>query len=67
MNDRIIRMKDLPSIVGLSRSSVWRLEKAGHFPPRRKLGANSVGWLHSDIQAWMLNRATVPLRSRDDG
>lgn len=37
---------------------LWRLEKAGRFPRRMKLGPNSVGWLESEIDEWIASRLT---------
>jgi prophage regulatory protein len=50
--DRIVREVELTELVGLSRSTVYRLEKSGAFPHRRKLSSHSVGWLLSEIQEW---------------
>jgi len=46
---------------GLSRMTLWRLEKAGHFPARRRLGPNSVAWLESDVTAWIESRPRASL------
>jgi len=51
--ERIVREPELLKIVGLSRSSVYRQERAGTFPQRRRIGPHSVGWLYSHIQQWM--------------
>lgn len=53
--ERIVREPELLEIVGLSRSSVYRQERAGTFPQRRQIGPHSVGWLYSHIQRWMEN------------
>ena len=42
--------------VGLSRQTIWRLEKEGKFPQRRRLGAKSVGWLEEEVHQWMESR-----------
>ena len=49
---RIIRKKELFKMTALSDTTVWRLEKAGKFPRRIKLGGASVGWLASEIDGW---------------
>ena len=36
---------------------ILRLEKAGKFPKRLKLGARRVGWLLSEIEGWIAVRA----------
>ena len=51
--DRIIRKKELLKIVGLSDPTIWRMEWAGTFPKRIKLGGNSVGWYESENTGWM--------------
>jgi len=45
----IIRRNQLKQIVGISPSSVDRLEAAGQFPKRRKIGPGCVGWLYSEV------------------
>lgn len=54
--DRYLRCKDVVDITRLSRSTIWRLEKAGKFPRRRKLTAGSVAWLAREVQEWMEDR-----------
>lgn len=54
--DRILRVNEVQQIVGLSRSTIWRLERKGGFPDRVPLGTGSIGWLKSDINTWMQNR-----------
>ncbi|WP_105495158.1 helix-turn-helix transcriptional regulator, partial [Escherichia coli] len=51
-SDRFIREKECQQLTGLSRSCRYRLEKAGQFPSRRKLGGRSVGWSLSEVLAW---------------
>ncbi|KAB0670595.1 AlpA family phage regulatory protein [Oryzomonas sagensis] len=48
-------MQHLPGIVGQSRSNIYRLEAAGLFPHRRKIGKRAVGWLRSEVEAWLAN------------
>lgn len=54
--DRILRANEVQKIVGLSRSTIWRLERKNDFPARVPLGVGSIGWLKSDIEAWLKNR-----------
>ncbi len=51
--DRILRVQEVQQVVGLSRSTIWRLEGKGKFPTRVPLGASSIGWLKSDIETWI--------------
>ena len=53
---RFLRFRELGKRVGLSRSSVWRLERAGEFPQHRRLSPNAVGWWEPEIDAWLRAR-----------
>ncbi|MDI6854840.1 MAG: AlpA family phage regulatory protein [Deltaproteobacteria bacterium] len=56
----IIRWKPLRKILGNpGRTTVWRWEKNGQFPRRRKLGGRSVGWLRKEILEWIASRPQV--------
>ncbi|EJG2985609.1 AlpA family transcriptional regulator, partial [Escherichia coli] len=46
------REKECEKLTGLSRTCRYRMEKAGQFPSRRKLGGRSVGWSLSEVLAW---------------
>ena len=54
---RVLREKDRFRLTGLSRVQVWRLEREGRFPKRIQLGTNSVGWLASELDAWIAAKA----------
>lgn len=56
---RLIRTAEVLARTGLSRTTIWRLERAGLFPARRRLGPNSVGWLESEIDEWVAGRPTL--------
>jgi len=53
MPDRIIRSKEVQEITGLSRTTLWRLERKGEFPARVTLGVGSVGWKLSEVENWL--------------
>jgi len=54
--DRIIRAKEVHTMTGLSRTTIWRLENKEEFPRRVSLGANSVGWRLSEVKRWVKGR-----------
>lgn len=56
---RYLREPQVFDITKLSKSTRWRLEKDGKFPKRRQLSPNAVGWLESEITAWLNSRACV--------
>ncbi|AEV24591.1 putative transcriptional regulator [Azospira oryzae PS] len=56
-NDRIIRLPDVEKAVGLKKSAIYKLIKAGEFPHQLKLGKHASGWLEADVQAWIRKKA----------
>ena len=54
--ERIIRAKEVVEITGLSRTTLWRMEKTGNFPARVSLGVGSVGWRYSKVHEWISRR-----------
>jgi prophage regulatory protein len=56
--DLYIRENECRQRTGLSRTTRWRLERAGRFPERRQLSDNSIGWLLSEVIEWQRNRPT---------
>lgn len=61
MSDRLILQSQLKEIVPFSRSTIWRLEKSGKFPKRRQISPGRVGWLLSEIEAYL---AKLPLAQK---
>jgi len=55
----ILRIKEVVNVVGLSRVTVWRMERAGKFPARIQLGERAVGWRRADVEKWIESRPTV--------
>ena len=56
---RVIRRRQVLQIIGLSYATQWRMEKAGLFPARVRLGKGSVGWLLNEVEDWIQNRERV--------
>ena len=54
--DRLLRLKEVSSIVGLSRSTIYGLCARGLFPDRVILGKRAVAWWESEIDAWIATR-----------
>ena len=57
MNDRVLRRKEVVSMVGLGTTKIYELISEGRFPKPIKLSVRSVGWLESEIQAWIKEQA----------
>lgn len=51
--ERLLRLRDVLSIVGLSRAHVYNLVKQGLFPRPIALGSNCARWVQSEVQAWV--------------
>ena len=58
MSLKILRRKDVEEIVGLSRSTIYKLMSTGAFPRSIRLGPRAAGWRLSDIEAWIEFRAS---------
>jgi prophage regulatory protein len=57
--DKILRQGEVEEIVGLSRTTIWRMVRAGRFPAKVRLSLRARGWLLSDIEAWLTSRQRV--------
>ena len=51
--DQILRWPEVHRRVGLSRTTIWRLTRAGKFPEPVNLTTTSTGWIASDNAAWL--------------
>lgn len=58
-SSRILRTNELAERLGISRVTLWRWERQGLVPRKRRLGPNTVGWLESEIEAWFATTAAV--------
>lgn len=62
---KILRIRDICQKIGIGRSTVydWINPKSprydASFPKRLRLGKQSVGWLESEIDNWILERNAV--------
>lgn len=55
----ILRLKQVISRTGLSRSTIYVLMSENSFPKQLKLGAHAVGWIESEIDEWINLRIQV--------
>lgn len=55
-SEKIIRSKEVQNLTGLSRTTLWRMERRGEFPDRVPLSAGSVGWRISEVEDWIRTR-----------
>lgn len=59
MNDMILSKKQVVTITSRSATSLWRDVRAGSFPQPRQVGPGRVGWLQSEVMAWLESRPVV--------
>ena len=50
---QLLRIDDVISRTGLSRSTIYRMMNDGEFPRSRRVGRQSVVWLETDIAEWI--------------
>jgi predicted DNA-binding transcriptional regulator AlpA len=50
-----LRRSDVERMVGLSKTTIWRLEKAGKFPRHIQLTERSVAYRKSEVLDWLRN------------
>ena len=56
MATKILRLPDVITRTGLSRSTIYLRISDGRFPTPISLGGRAVGWLESEIEQWILDR-----------
>jgi prophage regulatory protein len=56
---RILRLPDVCRVTGLSRAMIYRLQGQRKFPESVKLTEHAVGWIASEVEAWLLGRAAA--------
>jgi prophage regulatory protein len=50
---RLLRFPAVRERTGLSRSTIWRLERSGLFPRHRQISLNAVAWSEREIVDWI--------------
>lgn len=60
---RVVRMPTVTGRTGLSRSHIYAEIRGGRFPTPVALGARAVGWLESEIDAWIARRIAASRRA----
>lgn len=58
-SEYIIRLRRVIEKTGLSRSTILALEKRGDFPKKISLSPRTMGFLESEVDAWIAGRVTA--------
>lgn len=53
---RFLRLPAVMERTGLGRDAVYKLERRGEFPHRRRISARASGWIESEVAAWIESR-----------
>lgn len=57
--DRCLRWPQVQPMVGVSRTTWWRLIKAGQAPAPVKISSNCVGWFEGSIRDFQTSRGNL--------
>jgi prophage regulatory protein len=50
---KLLRFPVVRERTGLSRSTIWRLERRGEFPKHHRIAPNIVAWSEPEISRWI--------------
>ncbi|SPK72655.1 protein of unknown function [Cupriavidus taiwanensis] len=62
--ERLLRLPELKTRCGLSRTTIYQYIKDGKFPPPISIGARAVAWPESDIERWIAEQIQSSSSSR---
>lgn len=51
--NKLIRLKEVMALTGLSRSSIYQFISEGKFPSQVQIGVRAVAWPEREIQQWI--------------
>ncbi|PNM57670.1 AlpA family transcriptional regulator [Vibrio mimicus] len=57
-NIRLIHFREVLTMTGLSRSSLYRFIEENQFPAQVQLGGRAVAWVEGEVQEWIAQRIT---------
>lgn len=60
---QFLSMKEVCALTGYSRTHIYRMERAGEFIRRRKMGLSKIGFLRVEFEAWVRSRPMPDLPS----
>jgi predicted DNA-binding transcriptional regulator AlpA len=56
ITDRIVRIAELATILGVHRSTIWRMCAEGRLVHPVEISAGTRGWRASEVSAWLAAR-----------
>ena len=61
---RIMRIPEVVALLGISRTTLWRLRCRGEFPQPIRVSCGVVGWCADDVYDWIEERGWCPTPAR---
>ena len=58
---QFIRIRQVLEMIGVSRTTLWRMVQAGTFPRPVCITERNRGYARDTVEAWMKSRTDVPL------
>lgn len=52
----ILRVPQVAARTGLSRATIYRMQKLGTFPHCVRVTPNTAGWLEAEVTQWLADR-----------
>jgi prophage regulatory protein len=59
---RFLRLPEVIEVTGLGKTKIYELQAQGSFPRRVKITGHSVGWVETEVQAWLAQRVELSAR-----
>jgi len=59
---RLLRMKEVATICGLSSSAIYKYVRSGTFPRPIKIGLRASAWIKPEVEAWIEQRISASRR-----
>lgn len=63
-DDSLLTFASVQERTGISRTTLWRYEKAGKFPQRIYLSERSPRWIKREVDEWVVSLAENKLSTR---
>lgn len=65
MTHRILRLPEVMTCTGLSRSTIYLRVSQDTFPKPVNLGGRAVGWVEAEIQEWLQRQIEISRKQSD--
>lgn len=63
---RLLSKREVCARVGVSYPTIWKWIREKRFPRARVLNGGKIGWIESEVEAWILNLPIQTLKPADE-